>query len=573
MKQPKVNLSVGRRGKKSHIGLDIGSTAVRAAEVTVDGRHRTMERFAQVALPPGAVVDGEVVDPPVVAASLRQLWEEGGFSSRNVVVGVSSQRVIVRPADVAAMPADEFRLALQFEAQELIPIPVEEAVLDFTIVDPGLESDSASGASKMRILLAAAHRDMVRAHLAALDLAGLHADAVDVVPLALVRAAPPSPSPDGGADAVVCFGGDLTTVAVRDGGVTRFTRTVNLGGSRLTNSVAAELSVDAGRAEALKRGSDATAPVAVRATTTAVIASQLPPLVDEVQSSIDYFLAQSDRDQVDRILLTGGAVTTEGLVAALGGAVRGQIALAQPFAGIEVASMGLTSAELERAQADSYTPIGIALWGAELPESRLSLLPPEIVRSRRQRRLAQMAGAGLASLALVLGAAWAVRDAHVRHVHAEVTAIARQNDSLQVQLRSLAKVTSLKAAIASGRSTAQRALAGDVAVTKVLAEISAALPANEALTSFAWTPAATVPAPATAASANLGTLQLGVTAKGGQDSVAQWLRAMATVPALSDVWVGGSASSGGNDTFTSSATLTQGAASSRAANLPGANQP
>src|SRR5947208_1796368 len=116
------------------VGLDIGSSAVRAAEVSLDGARPVVRRFGQVALPPGAVVDGEVVDVAGVAAAIRRLWSDVGFKTNSVVVGLSSQRVIVRQAELPKMSKEDLASALSFEAQELIPIPVEDALLDAAIM-------------------------------------------------------------------------------------------------------------------------------------------------------------------------------------------------------------------------------------------------------------------------------------------------------------------------------------------------------------------------------------------------------------------------------------------------------
>src|SRR4051812_38297897 len=97
------------------VGLDIGTHAVRAAELVLGRDEPVLERFGQVALPPGAVRDGEVVDAPAVAAALRRLWTEAGFRDRKVIVGVGNQRVFVREADVPAMADEDLRSALRFE--------------------------------------------------------------------------------------------------------------------------------------------------------------------------------------------------------------------------------------------------------------------------------------------------------------------------------------------------------------------------------------------------------------------------------------------------------------------------
>ena len=115
-------------------GLDIGTFAVRAAELSLDGERPTLTAFGQVTLPPGAVVGGEVIDAGAVTEAIRRLWANGRFSIKKVRLGVSSQRVIVRQADLPAMSAEDMHSAIQFEAQDLIPIPIEEALLDFCLL-------------------------------------------------------------------------------------------------------------------------------------------------------------------------------------------------------------------------------------------------------------------------------------------------------------------------------------------------------------------------------------------------------------------------------------------------------
>src|SRR5579875_2603135 len=115
-------------GRRRSVGLDIGSSAVRAAEVLVDADRLQLVRFAQVGLPSGAVVEGEVRDQQAVTAALKRLWGEGGFASRSVVLGVSSQRAMVRLIEMPAMQGKELRSALRYEISELLPIPIEQAV-------------------------------------------------------------------------------------------------------------------------------------------------------------------------------------------------------------------------------------------------------------------------------------------------------------------------------------------------------------------------------------------------------------------------------------------------------------
>ena len=176
------------------IGLDVGTHAVRAVELSLGRGLPVVRRMAQVALPPGAVVAGEVVEPSTVSAALRRLWKEGGFRKRSVVVGVANQRVVARMADLPALPEDELRSSLPFQVQDLIPIPVEEAQLDFQVIE---RLQGPAGEEQLRVMLVAAHRDMLRSLLAALEGADLKAERIDLVPFALIRARPPPATPTG----------------------------------------------------------------------------------------------------------------------------------------------------------------------------------------------------------------------------------------------------------------------------------------------------------------------------------------------------------------------------------------
>ena len=140
---------------KGRIGLDIGSTAVRAVELV--GAPLAVVRASQVALPPGAVESGEVRDPAAVSEALRRLWSEGGFKGREVWLGVGNQRVVVREIALPYLPEKELRASLGFQVQEFIPMPVEDAVLDYDPIGEFEQEDRRM----LRMLLVAAQRGMV----------------------------------------------------------------------------------------------------------------------------------------------------------------------------------------------------------------------------------------------------------------------------------------------------------------------------------------------------------------------------------------------------------------------------
>ena len=239
---------------KGRIGLDIGSTAVRAVELTGKDPY-TVVHAAQVALPSAAVENGEVRDPGVVAEALRELWQRGGFKQKRVYMGVGNQRVVVREIALPYLPEKELKASLGFQVQEFIPMPVDDAVLDY---DPVGEFDDQEGRKMLRLLLVAAQRGMVDQMVAAALDAKLEPVGLDLIPFAMVRAVgTPMEGMDleeAGDEAVIDIGAHITNIVVHARGTTRFVRILPSGGRDITVAVARGLGVEDDVAERLKRG-------------------------------------------------------------------------------------------------------------------------------------------------------------------------------------------------------------------------------------------------------------------------------------------------------------------------------
>jgi type IV pilus assembly protein PilM len=350
---------------RTRIGVDVGSTAVRVAEVAA-GEIPVIVRAAQVPLPPGVVEAGEVRQPEVVAEALRELWSKAGVKSKQVHLGVGNQRVVVRELALPWLPEKELRDTLGFQVQEFIPMASDEAVLDF---DPLGEMDQG-GRRMVRILLVAAHKPMVNALVEAALAAKLDPQGIDLTPFAVIRAV--GAGDDGldldssGDEAIVDIGAQVTSICVHDRGVSRFVRMLPSGGRDITLALASGLGVDDEMAERLKRGERlrgiADAVPAVGSPADGAPAVQLPPpadalpvdtlptdtlptdtlpvgaprgvsgvladpaevrdlalaragsFVDEVRSSLEFYTAQMPNAQVGRVLVVGGGSRLDGLL-------------------------------------------------------------------------------------------------------------------------------------------------------------------------------------------------------------------------------------------------------------------
>lgn len=345
---------------RTRIGVDVGSTAVRVAEVAA-GDIPVIVRAAQVPLRPGVVEAGEVRQPEAVAEALRELWSKSGVKSKQVHLGVGNQRVVVREVALPWLPEKELRDTLGFQVQEFIPMPAEDAVLDF---DPLGEMDQG-GRRMVRILLVAAHKPMVNALVEAALAAKLDPQGVDLSPFAVTRAVGTGDSgldlDSSGDEAIVDIGAQVTSICVHDRGVIRFVRMLPSGGRDITLAIASGLGVDDEVAERLKRGdrsqgiADA-APV-VGSPTDGAAAGRLPApaetlptdilptdtlradaprgvpggisdpaevrdlaltragsFVDEVRSSLEFYTAQTPDAQIGRVLVVGGGSRLDGLL-------------------------------------------------------------------------------------------------------------------------------------------------------------------------------------------------------------------------------------------------------------------
>ena len=298
---------------KTRIGLDVGSTAVRAAELA-EGSPPTVVRAAQVPLPAGAVESGEVREVEAVSEGLRELWTRGGFKSRKVWMGVGNQRVVVREIALPMMPEKELRQSLGFQVQEFIPMPVDEAVLDYHLIEE-LEVD---GRQMLRLLLVAAQKAMVDTLVTSATNAKLEPMGLDLVPFAMVRAVGATGAgmelDRTGGEAVVDVGAHVTNIVVHAAGETRFVRILPSGGRDITVAIARGLTVEDEVAERLKRGEMVEDSTATPEQALEVAMQRATQFVDEIRSSLEFYTAQTQGARIERVLVSGGGSKLAGFI-------------------------------------------------------------------------------------------------------------------------------------------------------------------------------------------------------------------------------------------------------------------
>jgi type IV pilus assembly protein PilM len=347
---------------RSAVGLDIGTSCVRAAEVSLGKGGPKLEHFGQVALPVGAVRDGEVVDVDIVAGALKKLWSEVKFGSKRVALGVANQKVVVRQVDVPWMEQAELRKSLAYQVADMIPMPIDQAILDFYPVE---DFTNEAGERILRVLLVAAARDMVAGALEAVQRAGLKPVSVDLSPFAVIRSLADADhlGLDTHAEALVDIGAKVTNIAVHQGGVPRFVRILLMGGGDLTEAVAERMGVPLDEAEIAKHqlGIPATPGDRDAHPASRVIESSASALVEEVRGSLDYYLASPGAVPIRRVLLAGGGSKLTNLAAKLSAATRLPVDLASPMGSMRIGKTGLSQDQLAHIDSLVAVPVGLAL--------------------------------------------------------------------------------------------------------------------------------------------------------------------------------------------------------------------
>jgi type IV pilus assembly protein PilM len=345
-------------GLGSSIGLDLGTSAVRAAQVAQTKNGLALTGFGQVALPAGAMVDGEIRDPGPISEAIAQLWKRAKFRSKRAIIGVANQRVVVRQVDVPFLEEKEFRSSMRFQLADHIPMPVETAELDFQIVEDYVTEDQEH---MMRVLLVAASTEMVESFLSVVGDAGLQPGGVDLAPFAVARAVSPAARGEtgvAGSEAIIDVGAGVTNIIVHHNGEARFVRILLVGGEDVTLALQEALDLSYEEAEATKFD---IAAMSGPAEAHSIVDQRVDSLVEEVRGSIDYYSSQEDSEPLSSIVLTGGGSLTPGLVPKLERTLGLHVQTSRPLGDFDVSRSGLSPEQIDQIEPVAAAAVGLAV--------------------------------------------------------------------------------------------------------------------------------------------------------------------------------------------------------------------
>jgi len=339
---------------KSVVGLDIGSSAVKAVELKASGKGYRVAAIASQPVPPDSIVDGAIIDGGAVADAIKKLFAQKGFKTKEVAASLSGNAVIVKKISLPIMTEQELSDSIYWEAEQYIPFDIQDVSLDYQVLDSGAGAD---GKGTMEVLLVAAKKEKIADYTSVITQAGREAVVVDVDAFALQNAYEAN---YGAGPAVVVLlnaGASATNVNIVANGQSLFTRDLSLGGNSYTEAVQRELNLPFEAAESAKKGH----PVEGHAfdDVRPVLHAVTENLLLEIQKTFDFYKATAASDQIDRIVLSGGASAVDGFADAIADRFGVAVEHFDPFR--QVAFERAPADDIAELAATAAVAVGLAL--------------------------------------------------------------------------------------------------------------------------------------------------------------------------------------------------------------------
>ncbi len=309
-------------------GLDIGSHSIKLIELARDGNQVALIAAGSMPTPPKSLSSSLQADAEALAVALKQLIRSTGTRTRTVNIALPESKVFTRVIEVPQLSPRELTSAIKWEAEQYIPLPLDQVNIDFTVVDDGKKS----GSNKMEVLLVAAPKALIDRYINIIELAELTVENAETEIISTSRAIARS-LPNVRTVMVVALGAQSTDIAILRSGVLMFTRSVNAAGEAITRSIAQNLDFNLTQAEEYKRAYGLQQDK-LEGKITAAAKPIMDSIVQEVKRAMAFYSEKYKEEHVDTVILSGGTSRIPGMVIYLAQALSCEVQLANPWVGI-----------------------------------------------------------------------------------------------------------------------------------------------------------------------------------------------------------------------------------------------
>jgi len=346
------------RANRLAVGLDIGSSSVKATHLVEGRRGYSLDAFGIAPLPPEAIVDGAVMNSSAVVEAVRELFWQAKLKVRQVALGLQGHSVIVKKLQLPRMSQEELEESIQWEAEQYIPFDVKDVSLDVQVVR---EADEVT--QQMDVVLVAAKKDMIDDYTAIISEAGLQTVVVDVDAFAVQNCFDVNYGfPPDQTLALVNAGASVVNVNVVRAGVTLFTRDISIGGNQFTEELQKQLHVGFDEAERLKMGGDSDDPDGiVPKAVEDVLSAVAEQVAGELQRSLDFFAASAADAPVSKVFLCGGTARVGPLFKVVESRLGIPVEIVNPFRTVDIDHRRFDPAYLVDIAPVAAVSVGLAL--------------------------------------------------------------------------------------------------------------------------------------------------------------------------------------------------------------------
>jgi len=307
-------------------GLDIGSTSIKIASVQKEGKKFRLLSAGIAQTPPPGLDSEADKDLIALATAIKKLHQDAKINNKNVIVSLPESKIFSRVISLPNMNEDELAQALQWEAEQFIPLPIGDISLDSVVISRG---KAGKVEQMMEVLVVAAPKTLIKKFQHLMELAGFRLVAIETELIAVSRALL---SPESPAVVMVDFGAETTDIAIAQKGFVVFTRSIPAAGQAFTRAISTGLSIDPHQAEKYKTAYGL-AEKKLEGKVKKAITPVVSQVVSEIQKAVQYW-QEKEKEAIKTMVLAGGSANLPEVISFLTKSLSLEVQVADPFANL-----------------------------------------------------------------------------------------------------------------------------------------------------------------------------------------------------------------------------------------------
>ena len=339
---------------KKVVGVDLGSSSIKLAQVSKSKGTALLDNFAFLQTPAQTINNGDITDTFLLGESVKMLFKEQKFNSRNACIGMWGSTSIVKKISMPKVDAKALKEQIKYEAQQYLPFDISQVTIEYHVLPFSSSSD------QMDILIVAGQNDLITKYIEVATYANLKTSIIDVSSIALANIFEFNYGKLNEPVGLFNFGSNSTQFVVVFQGEVLFARDIPVGGFHFTNEICKNMGVTLEEAESLKLSQSA-GNTEVPENTRTFMNMALDHVTEEVRNSIDFYAASGGDFQISKAFFTGGASLTDGLIEHLSNVLKINFEVLNPLLKVKANNKKFNPQYLEQISPFLAVSLGLAL--------------------------------------------------------------------------------------------------------------------------------------------------------------------------------------------------------------------